>query len=66
MTTTAAMIVHLQAVENNTATKRNLAREFLANGSKYTGANQTSAINAIKAVETHADDCSICSGYDGS
>jgi len=66
MTTTKQMIVHLQEVENNTATKRNLAREFQNSGSKFTSANQTSTINTIKAVETHADDCSICAGYDGS
>ena len=69
MSTSAEVRQHLNSFKSAVADAMQTVVDYQNHGTQYTTANQTSdraKITTVRAALLHANDCSICTQWDGS
>jgi hypothetical protein len=69
MSTSAQVRAHLQEFKTTVADAMATVDDYQNHGTQYTSGNQASErakITTVRAALLHANDCSICTQWDGS
>ena len=69
MSTSAQVRAHLQEFKTTVADAMATVDDYQNHGTQYTSSNQASErvkITTVRAALLHANDCSICTQWDGS
>jgi hypothetical protein len=69
MSTSAQVRAHLQAFKSAVGDAMQTVSDYQTHGTQYTSSNQASErakITTVRASLLHANDCSICTTWDGS
>jgi len=69
MSTSAEVRQHLNSFKSAVANAMQTVSDYQAHGTQYTSGNQASErakVTSVRASLLHANDCSICTQWDGS